>query len=246
MFILKLFLSKFFLKMLSIFLIFILLFAFYFKIDNFLLNRTQIKNIEIKGVSYGLLLVLENQLNYLKQQSLKDIDIYSLKQELLKNSWIKNISITKRYPYTLEINVIEKNTYFLWQDDTGNFFVVDSNNNLIRKALEQDFRLININKGEIALKKSNELRYLLSKNLYLMDKIKSIDYQGYHFNLTLKNNILIKLSENNLKSNIYQLLNLNSQYNVLNRKIDYIDLRLPNKIFIMPKYLTIDNYKTNP
>jgi cell division protein FtsQ len=246
MFILKLFLSKFFLKMLSIFLIFILLFAFYFKIDNFLLNRTQIKNIEIKGVSYGLLLVLENQLNYLKQQSLKDIDIYSLKQELLKNSWIKNISITKRYPYTLEINVIEKNTYFLWQDDIGNFFVVDSNNNLIRKALEQDFRLININKGEIALKKSNELRYLLSKNLYLMDKIKSIDYQGYHFNLTLKNNILIKLSENNLKSNIYQLLNLNSQYNVLNRKIDYIDLRLPNKIFIMPKYLTIDNYKTNP
>jgi cell division protein FtsQ len=232
--------------MLSIFLIFILLFAFYFKIDNFLLNRTQIKNIEIKGVSYGLLLVLENQLNYLKQQSLKDIDIYSLKQELLKNSWIKNISITKRYPYTLEINVIEKNTYFLWQDDIGNFFVVDSNNNLIRKALEQDFRLININKGEIALKKSNELRYLLSKNLYLMDKIKSIDYQGYHFNLTLKNNILIKLSENNLKSNIYQLLNLNSQYNVLNRKIDYIDLRLPNKIFIMPKYLTIDNYKTNP
>ena len=246
MFILKLFLSKFFLKMLSIFLIFILLFAFYFKIDNFLLNRTQIKNIEIKGVSYGLLLVLENQLNYLKQQSLKDIDIYSLKQELLKNSWIKNISITKRYPYTLEINVIEKNTYFLWQDDIGNFFVVDSNNNQIRKALEQDFRLININKGEIALKKSNELRYLLSKNLYLMDKIKSIDYQGYHFNLTLKNNILIKLSENNLKSNIYQLLNLNSQYNVLNRKIDYIDLRLPNKIFIMPKYLTIDNYKTNP
>jgi cell division protein FtsQ len=246
MFILKLFLSKFFLKMLSIFLIFILLFAFYFKIDNFLLNRTQIKNIEIKGVSYGLLLVLENQLNYLKQQSLKDIDIYSLKQELLKNSWIKNISITKRYPYTLEINVIEKNTYFLWQDDTGNFFVVDSNNNLIRKALEQDFRLININKGEIALKKSNELRYLLSKNLYLMDKIKSIDYQGYHFNITLKNNILIKLSESNLKSNIYQLLNLNSQYNLLNRKIDYIDLRLPNKIFIMPKYLTIDNYKTNP
>jgi cell division protein FtsQ len=246
MFILKLFLSKFFLKMLSIFLIFILLFAFYFKIDNFLLNRTQIKNIEIKGVSYGLLLVLENQLNYLKQQSLKDIDIYSLKQELLKNSWIKNISITKRYPYTLEINVIEKNTYFLWQDDIGNFFVVDSNNNLIRKALEQDFRLININKGEIALKKSNELRYLLSKNLYLMDKIKSIDYQGYHFNITLKNNILIKLSENNLKSNIYQLLNLNSQYNLLNRKIDYIDLRLPNKIFIMPKYLTIDNYKTNP
>jgi cell division protein FtsQ len=246
MFILKLFLSKFFLKMLSIFLIFILLFAFYFKIYNFLLNRTQIKNIEIKGVSYGLLLVLENQLNYLKQQSLKDIDIYSLKQELLKNSWIKNISITKRYPYTLEINVIEKNTYFLWQDDIGNFFVVDSNNNLIRKALEQDFRLININKGEIALKKSNELRYLLSKNLYLMDKIKSIDYQGYHFNITLKNNILIKLSENNLKSNIYQLLNLNSQYNLLNRKIDYIDLRLPNKIFIMPKYLTIDNYKTNP
>jgi cell division protein FtsQ len=246
MFILKLFLSKFFLKMLSIFLIFILLFAFYFKIDNFLLNRTQIKNIEIKGVSYGLLLVLENQLNYLKQQSLKDIDIYSLKQELLKNSWIKNISITKRYPYTLEINVIEKNTYFLWQDDIGNFFVVDSNNNLIRKALEQDFRLININKGEIALKKSNELRYLLSKNLYLMDKIKSIDYQGYHFNITLKNNILIKLSESNLKSNIYQLLNLNSQYNLLNRKIDYIDLRLPNKIFIMPKYLTIDNYKTNP
>jgi cell division protein FtsQ len=246
MFILKLFLSKFFLKMLSIFLIFILLFAFYFKIDNFLLNRTQIKHIEIKGVSYGLLLVLENQLNYLKKQSLKDIDIYNLKQELLKNTWIKNISITKRYPYTLEINVIEKNTYFLWQDDTGNFFVVDSNNNLIRKALEQDFRLININKGEIALKKSNELRYLLSKNLYLMDKIKSIDYQGYHFNLTLKNNILIKLSENNLKNNIYQLLNLNSQYNVLNRKIDYIDLRLPNKIFIMPKYLTIDNYKTNP
>jgi cell division protein FtsQ len=246
MFILKLFLSKFFLKMLSIFLIFILLFAFYFKIYNFLLNRTQIKNIEIKGLSYGLLLVLENQLNYLKQQSLKDIDIYSLKQELLKNSWIKNISITKRYPYTLEINVIEKNTYFLWQDDIGNFFVVDSNNNLIRKALEQDFRLININKGEIALKKSNELRYLLSKNLYLMDKIKSIDYQGYHFNITLKNNILIKLSENNLKSNIYQLLNLNSQYNLLNRKIDYIDLRLPNKIFIMPKYLTIDNYKTNP
>jgi cell division protein FtsQ len=246
MFILKLFLSKFFLKMLSIFLIFILLFAFYFKIYNFLLNRTQIKNIEIKGVSYGLLLVLENQLNYLKQQSLKDIDIYSLKQELLKNSWIKNISITKRYPYTLEINVIEKNTYFLWQDDIGNFFVVDSNNNLIRKALEQDFRLININKGEIALKKSNELRYLLSKNLYLMDKIKSIDYQGYHFNITLKNNILIKLSESNLKSNIYQLLNLNSQYNLLNRKIDYIDLRLPNKIFIMPKYLTIDNYKTNP
>ena len=208
MFILKLFLSKFFLKMLSIFLIFILLFAFYFKIDNFLLNRTQIKNIEIKGVSYGLLLVLENQLNYLKQQSLKDIDIYSLKQELLKNSWIKNISITKRYPYTLEINVIEKNTYFLWQDDIGNFFVVDSNNNLIRKALEQDFRLININKGEIALKKSNELRYLLSKNLYLMDKIKSIDYQGYHFNLTLKNNILIKLSENNLKSNMPHILDI--------------------------------------
>jgi cell division septal protein FtsQ len=79
-----------------------------------------------------------------------------------------------------------------------------------------------------------------------MDKIKSIDYQGYHFNITLKNNILIKLSESNLKSNIYQLLNLNSQYNLLNRKIDYIDLRLPNKIFIMPKYLTIDNYKTNP
>ena len=73
------------------------------------------------------------------------------------------------------------------------------------------------------------------KDINILKQVDTIIYKGYYWDIILKNSIVIKFRIENVEVSYTNLVKIINKYNLLKRKIEYIDARIPNKIFIMPR-----------
>lgn len=215
----------------------IILFGFwlYSNINSFVHN-VKIKKITIKGVNPNTQDYLYNQVKSIMGSNVLDIDLNELNNFIASKPLVYRSNVYRYLTGEIIINIIERNPYFLWEDDDGNYKIIDSENNIINNNLDIQIEdLIVVKKGRLALDSFNELRLALYSDANILANIKMLVFNGYRWDIYLKNGILIKLPQDNIVSSYGKLVELNKKYQITSRYVSYIDATSENKIYVLPK-----------
>jgi len=197
-----------------------------------------LKTVYVEGLSHLTDSEISHMLPVLKTP-IFSISLRKLKHEIESMGWVEEASIHRKLPDTLFIEIIERSPRAIWQyqgklsliDKKGNIIVDNSNGDSdvwVRSGLP-------LLVGEDANRHANMLLTFMSEEPELMRKVSSIIRIGSRrWNVRLDNGIEIKLPEENPDVAWRKLAQMHRDERVLDRAIKDIDLRIKDRLFILP------------
>ncbi len=189
-------------------------------------------NIEINGVERSNVENIREKIYDFCELENKN-NIGKLLNEINEDPWIKNISIKRKLPNTLKIEIEEYLPFAILNYDNS-LHLIDENGIIIQISEKEKRAYYNllIVAGEGSKENIYSLFNLLSSNPNLFSRIKSaLRISERRWNLILDNGILIKMPEKNV---IDAWSKLDKILSIRGSEIDLkvIDLRNDDKIFL--------------
>ena len=214
-----------------------LLNAFNNTIQNFSINfNYQYENFKVTGLDRVDQSFIEIKLQKYSNYSIFLLPLNKIISEIKENNWIKNIKLSTNYKDTLFIDIIEYEPIGIYEFN-NKFFYFDKNGKIIDQITiipETDKKLIIFFGKSSNLKARNIINLLKKFKFQDQFKIGKIEFvQNRRWNILLKNNIILMLSEDKPKNsiqNFIKIINNLSETEINN--IKYIDLRNIKKTLI--------------
>ena len=188
--------------------------------------------IEINGVKMVNIKTIERKLREFCDLENKN-DLFILAKSLEIDPWIKNISIKRKLPDTLIINIEEYLPFAIWKTN-GDIHLIDEEGKIISISDKEKSKFLHliVVAGEDSKNNIDSLFNMLSSNPTLFSRIKSAIFVGKRrWNLELDNGIIIKMPEKNI-INAWDKLDKILSINGSEIGIKSIDLRNSDKIFL--------------
>ena len=200
------------------------------------INNIDINDLKFQSITDINIIGLEDKDNSILLEKIKDLNLKSIflinKNNLINqiesNSLVEKYFIFKRYPSSLNIN-IEKTNFLARINKNGKIFVLSSNGKLTKNTYSSNqlpFVFGNPDIIEIFnIKKTideSKISYEEIKNLYF--------FLSKRWDLELRNNIIIKLSNDNTKDGLKLALEFLHSNEFKDIKI--IDARIKNQIIL--------------
>ena len=215
----------------KIIIIYFFLFLLVGSINNNSLNRIQlekIKNIKISGLGESENKnLLENILNL----NLKNIFLLNgneISKLISSNSLVQNYEIFKKYPDTIDIK-IEKTNFLAKININGKMSLIGSNGKLSDISFS-DMELPFIF-GKPEIDEFIKFTNVLNQSKFSLDQVKNLYFfPSKRWDLELKNNIILKLSQSNTRLSLDQAFELLNDNNFNDIKV--VDARIINQIIL--------------
>ena len=200
-------------------------------INNISLNNLkfeEIKNINVVG--------LEDSDNTILIQNLKDLNFDNIflinknkiTNKINSNSLVEKYDVFKRYPSSLDVN-IQKTKFFARINSDGKIFLVGSNGKLSKNNLS-NLQLPFIF-GKPKIKEFLHFKKIIDESKFSYNEIKNFYFfSSKRWDLELKNNIIIKLPNDN--TNLALNLALEFLYKEEFKDVKMIDARFENQIIL--------------
>jgi cell division protein FtsQ len=175
------------------------------------------------NAQYVSLKDLKSQIKKQANGGFFNYDLDKLKQSLLSDPWIENVTIRKIFPHGLKVNVIEKQPLALWNKDgiidrSGQVFYPNHIPALsVPHFLGTNADIPDIHQHYISLEKK-------FSNIQLTISSLSINPQG-QWSLTLSNGIQLTLGAQNLIAKCQRFVEAYPELHNHNMKIQSVDLR---------------------
>ena len=210
------------------------------------LDKGSCGKVTINGIKYSNYShIQENINNYCSD---RDIGIIDLKNNIIKDYWVKDVYIKRIYPNDLKVDIVEYNPFAIYTEDNVNYNLIDEYGDIINipKNDVSNFNYLLIISGDKKTKEQiNDLFNILSTYYNLSNKISKVErIGGRRWNLILENNIIVKMPEED--SNIFNVWNnLDKIINIYGLDIDLeeIDLRIKDRIYLKYKEKTANEIK---
>ncbi len=221
------------------------------KNSNIILNKSmelaqldiKLKNVKILGIENTKPTEVINIVSGLKETSLSNIDLHEISTQINNIDWIKKSELRKIYPSTLVVKVYEHNPIAIWFNN-GNKFLVDDESEIIKELNPNNFKNLKVIAGLNALEDIPEIISMIRNYPEFEKKIKSLLRVGdRRWTVRLHNGITIHLPEKNVANAIEEIEQLDSKHALLSRYVDIIDMRLPDRIDIMPSGVAMSRSK---
>ena len=211
--------------------IYFLLFISICTVNNIELNNKnflKIKKINIFGINNIEVSNVKNEINNLNLNNIISLNKNEISNVIDSYSIVENYKIFKKYPSTLNIEIIKTNFLAKINYD-GKTYIVGSNGRLINEKFNNDHLPYIF--GNPEAKEFLKLKEKIDLSKFSYDQIKYFYfYPSKRWDLELKDGIRIKLSNLNI------VKSLNKSFEFLNLKnltdIKIIDLRVKNQIII--------------
>lgn len=165
--------------------------------------------------------------------SLLFLDAEGARMRLEELAWIKRATVQKLYPDRLDIQVVEREGFALWQKD-GRINVIARDGTVIA-PYSDDPRYIRlpIVVGDGAETHVVEIVEALSLVPGVRDQVRAaIRVADRRWTLKLRNGVDVRLPEEGLNDALEQLALLDQQKSLLSRDITIVDLRLPDRVSV--------------
>ena len=200
------------------------------------INNIDINDLKFQSITDINIIGLEDKENSILLKKIKDLNLKSIflinKNNLINqiesNSLVEKYFIFKRYPSSLNIN-IEKTNFLARINKNGKIFVLSSNGKLTKNTYSSNQLPFVFGNPDIVeffnIKKTideSKISYEEIKNLYF--------FLSKRWDLELKNNIIIKLSNDNTKEGLKLALEFLHSNEFKDVKI--IDARIKNQIIL--------------
>lgn len=159
-------------------------------------------------------------------------DLEVAKKRLEALPWIKTASVGRMLPDTVMLNVVERRPLALWQHK-GVFALIDTDGEVIMKENLDRFSDLLVVVGPDAPLHAAKLLQVLATEPQLMDWVEAaIRVGGRRWNLRLKNDIDVRLPEENTAKAWSRLAEYEKTHRVLERDVQILDLRLPDRLIV--------------
>ena len=213
-------------KKILIYFFLLCLFGSITNIDFNKLKIPSISDIKVLGLGYENNLILLENIKKLKLDNIFYINDKDLKNIINSNSLVENYQIFKRYPSTIDIKI--KKTKFLARiNHNKKIFLVGSNGKLSKNNFYDD--QLPFIFGKPAIEEFLNFKRIIDKSKLSYQDIKNLYFfSSKRWDLELKNNILIKLSRDNVEKDLNNVYLFLDKENDSSKKI--IDARIQNQI----------------
>ena len=211
--------------------IYFLLFISLCTVSNIELNKKnflKIKKINIFGINNIEVSNVKNEINNLNINNIISLNKNEISNVIDSYNIVENYKIFKKYPSTLNIEIIKTNFLAKINYD-GKTYIVGSNGRLINEKFNNDHLPYIF--GNPETKEFLKLKKKIDLSKFSYDQIKNFYfYPSKRWDLELKDGIRIKLSNLNIVKSLNQSFEFLNLKNL--RDIKIIDLRVKNQIII--------------
>lgn len=160
--------------------------------------------------------------------------INNLRERLIKLPWVRDATIKRKWPDTVEIHIAERQPMVLWQRKKRLYLIDTEGVAITSKGLGR-FQNLLIVVGEGAPKATPTLLAMIASQPSLVSRVAAATLIGKRrWNLLLKSGIKIRLPEKDPHKAWQHLAHLNAKHKLLARDVNMIDMRLPHRLLIRP------------
>ena len=169
-------------------------------------------------------------LNFKPGQSIFDADLRMARARLLRLPWVAAAEVTRRYPDSISVHLVEKRPFALWKSAKG-LYVIERSGAVITKANLAAFPHLPIfagdpPKGGDALVEAIAGHRAIAARMRIMERV-----SDRRWNLILDDKVVVKLPETGWRRQLDVLEGLIVDKGVLERDIREIDLRSKDNYF---------------
>ena len=160
------------------------------------------------------------------------LDAADARARLKTNPWIADATVQKLYPDRVQITIVEREPFALWQKD-GRIGVIADDGTVLDPSMSPRFADLPLFVGAGAGVRAKEFGALLDRYPDLRNNLRaSVLVAERRWNLRLKNGIDVRLPEFEVEHALDQLAALDRDKKLLSRDIASVDLRLPDRVTV--------------
>jgi len=166
------------------------------------------------------------------RSSLLFLDAATVRDRLKANSWIADATILKLYPGQLQIDIVERSPFALWQQD-GRLSVIADDGAVLEPYVSRRFVSLPLVVGKGADVRARDFLALLDRYPQVRSATKAAIFVGERrWNLRLKDGLDIRLPENDVGNALATLSKLDKEERLFSRDIVAVDMRLPDRLVV--------------
>jgi cell division protein FtsQ len=166
------------------------------------------------------------------RSSLLFLDAEAVRDRLKANPWIADATVLKLYPGQLQINIVERSAFALWQQD-GHLSVIADDGAVLEPYVSRRFVTLPLVVGTGAATRARDFLALLDRYPQVRSATKAAIFVGERrWNLRLKDGLDIRLPENDVGNALAQLSKLDQEDKLFSRDIVAIDMRLSDRLAV--------------
>ena len=166
------------------------------------------------------------------RSSLLFLDAATVRDKLKANPWISDATILKLYPGRLQIDIVERSAFALWQQD-GRLSVIADDGAVLEPYVSRRFLSLPLVVGKGAETRARDFLALLARYPQVRAATKAAIFVGERrWNLRLKDGLDIRLPENDVGNALAALSKLDKEEKLFSRDIVAVDMRLPDRLTV--------------
>jgi cell division protein FtsQ len=166
------------------------------------------------------------------RSSLLFLDAEAVRDKLKGNPWIADATVLKLYPGQLQIDIVERSAFALWQQD-GRLSVISDDGAVLEPYVSRRFISLPLVVGKGAETRARDFLALLARYPQVHSLTKAVIFVGERrWNLRLKDGLDIRLPENDVGNALAALSALDKEDRLFSRDIVAIDMRLPDRLAV--------------
>jgi cell division protein FtsQ len=166
------------------------------------------------------------------RSSLLFLDAAAVREKLKANPWIGEATVLKLYPGQLQIDIVERSAFALWQQD-GRLSVISDDGAVLEPYVSRRFVSLPLVVGKGADIRARDFLSLLARYPQVRVATKAAILVGERrWNLRLKDGLDIRLPENDVSNALAALSKLDKEDRLFSRDIVAVDMRLPDRLIV--------------
>jgi cell division protein FtsQ len=166
------------------------------------------------------------------RSSLLFLDASAVRGRLKANPWISEATVLKLYPGALQISIVERTAFALWQEQ-GRLSVIAEDGAVLEPYVARRFLSLPLVVGKGAERHARDFLALLAQYPQVSNATKAVVFVGERrWNLRLRDGLDVRLPENDLDKALAELSRLDKEDHLFSRDIVAIDMRLPDRLTV--------------
>jgi len=166
------------------------------------------------------------------RSSLLFLDAEAVRDKLKGNPWIADATVLKLYPGRLQIDIVERSAFALWQQD-GHLSVIADDGAVLEPYLTHRFITLPLVVGRGAESRARDFLTLLDRYPQVRSVTKAAIFVGQRrWNLRLKDGLDVRLPETDVGKALERLSTYDREDHLFSRDIVAIDMRLPDQLIV--------------
>ncbi len=164
-------------------------------------------------------------------KSLFLFDVEQARLNIGKLAWVKDVVVAKAYPDKIVIRIVERKPFAIWQN--GNSLALIERGGADIDQFDSRFSKLPLLVGKGANVAGADIMFLVNKYPELREQVSAFIRVGdRRWDLRLSNGINIKLPADNVDGALRELVRLNTEYQLLERDLKVVDLRLSDRLVV--------------